>query len=172
MANRPPNHGCSRSQATVSAPSSISCCMGSNVTPPEPNTPRQWQDDLVAGAQHRGPQVGRHQDATAIGKAHEEGAAHLTHRGIQVSQRFGAVAHREPHPLGYGIGQASRKLHGAGHDGVEHPCKACGRRGAWVRHRHSGPPRACRKVEDARESERPSSMSLDVGRGVGGMRRL
>ncbi|CFB88005.1 Uncharacterised protein [Mycobacterium tuberculosis] len=37
--NRPVNQGCSRSHATVSAPSAASLTMGSN-TPPDPNVPR------------------------------------------------------------------------------------------------------------------------------------
>ena len=39
-ANRPPNQACCRSQATVSAPSSISRLNGSK-SPPEPKVPRQ-----------------------------------------------------------------------------------------------------------------------------------
>ncbi len=39
VAKRPVNHGCSRSQPTVSAPSATSLAIGSN-TPPDPNVPR------------------------------------------------------------------------------------------------------------------------------------
>ena len=39
VANRPVNQGCSRSHATVSAPSAASWTIGSN-SPPEPNVPR------------------------------------------------------------------------------------------------------------------------------------
>ena len=42
----PSNHGCSRIQATVSAPSSTSWTIGSN-RPPEPNVPRHRQHDHV-----------------------------------------------------------------------------------------------------------------------------